>query len=49
VADLSGADDATKRIGAVLLLMADEIDRLAGVVDQLIRRGPVAGTQANAS
>lgn len=32
-----GADDATKRIGAVLLLMADEIDRLAVVIDRLTR------------
>jgi len=38
VADLGSADDATKRIGAVLLLMADEIDRLSGVVDRLSRQ-----------
>lgn len=30
--------DATKRLGAVLLLMADEVDRLAGVVDRLSRQ-----------
>jgi hypothetical protein len=37
VADLSEADVATKRLGAFLLLMADEIDRLAGV-DRLARQ-----------
>jgi hypothetical protein len=31
-------DDATKRLGAVLLLLADEVDRLSGVVDRLTRQ-----------
>jgi hypothetical protein len=44
VADLGGADDATKRLAAVVLLMADEVDRLAGVVDRLAREArPVTG------
>jgi hypothetical protein len=38
VADLGGADERTKRLGAVLLLMADEVDRLAGEVDRMSRR-----------
>jgi len=38
VADLVGTDDGTKRLAAVLLLMADEIDRLAGVVARLTRQ-----------
>jgi hypothetical protein len=37
VADLTGADDATKRLGAVILLLADEVDRLSGVVERLVR------------
>jgi len=36
VADL-GSDDATKRLAAVMLLLADEVDRLAGVVDRFSR------------
>ena len=38
VVDLGSADHHIKRLGAVLLLMADEVDRLAGVVDRLVRR-----------
>jgi hypothetical protein len=30
LADLAFADDATKRVGAVLLLMADEVDHWLG-------------------
>ena len=37
VADLGSADDATKRLGVVMLLLADEVDRLVGVVDRLSR------------
>jgi hypothetical protein len=32
------ASDGTERLAAVLLLMADEVDRLAGVVDRLTRQ-----------
>jgi hypothetical protein len=38
VADLGRVDDHTKRLGAVILLLADEVDRLAGVVDRLARQ-----------
>jgi hypothetical protein len=38
VDDLSEADDATERIRAAVLLLADEVDRLAGVVDRLTRQ-----------
>jgi hypothetical protein len=38
VADLAGSDDATERMGAVLLLMANEIDRLAEEGGRLSRR-----------
>jgi hypothetical protein len=38
VADLGPADDATKRLGAVVLLLADELDRLSSVVERLARR-----------
>jgi hypothetical protein len=31
----SPADDHTTRIGAVILLRADEVDRLAGVVERM--------------
>jgi HAMP domain-containing protein len=37
-ADLTGADEPTRKIGAVILLMADEVDRLAGVVERLSRQ-----------
>lgn len=37
VADLGPADDATKRLGAVLLLLADEVGRLGAVLDRLSR------------
>ena len=36
VADIGSSDDASKRIGAVLLRLADEVDRLAGVVKRLL-------------
>jgi hypothetical protein len=38
VADLTEADNGTKRLAAVTLLLADEIDRLSGVVDRLARQ-----------
>ena len=38
VAGLGHADDHAKRLGAVILLLADEVDRLAGVVDRLTRQ-----------
>ncbi|MHB8506381.1 MAG: hypothetical protein ACYDEN_11805 [Acidimicrobiales bacterium] len=38
VADLGGADDATRQLAAVVLLLADEIDRLTGVVERLARQ-----------
>jgi phage shock protein A len=38
VRDIGSADDATKILGAVLLLLADEVDRLTGVVERLHRR-----------
>ncbi len=38
VADLGPADDHTKRLGAVILLLSDEIDRLAGELGRLSRR-----------
>ena len=43
VADLTGADDATKRLGPVTLRLADEVDRLAGVVDRLVRQAGAQG------
>lgn len=38
IADLGMADDASKRLAAVMLLLADEVDRLASVVDRLARQ-----------
>jgi hypothetical protein len=38
VADLAGADDATKRLAAVVLFLAVEVDRLSGEVGRLVRR-----------
>jgi hypothetical protein len=38
VTDLGSADDATKRLAAVMLLVADEVDKLAGVVGRLSRQ-----------
>jgi hypothetical protein len=38
VADLTSADDHTKRLGAVILLLSDEFDRLSGVVDRVVRQ-----------
>jgi hypothetical protein len=38
VADLTGADDASKRLGAVVLLLADEVDQLTGEVWRLARQ-----------
>ena len=38
VADLGAAAATTKRLAAVLLLLADEVDRLVGVV-RLVRQG----------
>jgi len=38
VVELSGADDTTKRLAAVVLLLCDELDRLSGVVERLSRQ-----------
>lgn len=37
VADLGQADEPTRKLGAVVLLLADEVDRLTAVVDRLTR------------
>jgi len=39
VADLGGADEPTRKLGAVVLLLADEMDRLTGVIERLERLG----------
>ena len=38
MADLTGTDDATKALAVVVMLLADEADRLAGVLDRVVRR-----------
>jgi hypothetical protein len=37
VADLGRADEPTRKLGTVVLLLADEVDRLTAVVDRLAR------------
>jgi hypothetical protein len=38
VAELGDADEPTRKLAAVVLLMVDEVDRLAEVVDRLSRQ-----------
>ena len=38
VAELGGADEPTRKLGALVLLMADEVERLTAQVDRLTRQ-----------